>query len=379
VPKSLTEIAIKATKPPASGTTMLWDASVPKFGCRVSPKGTKSFIVLIASGRRQTIGRYPVISLAEARQEAKRILAEKTLGKVELPSISVANALAAFFDDSGKRHKSRTARDYKRLLLRHLATLTKVGLDDVTTRDIAHITDSIRNAPSEAAHALVAIKIFFNWCVRRGYVTANPCSRLTWQKSKPRDRVLTAAEIKIVYRHAESFRYPLGAIVRLLILTGQRRGEIGLMQWKWIDEENRIITFPAEATKNNRSHTFPIGNMAAEILAGLPRIGEFVFPATQERRTGIPVRVVNGWSNQKTRFDKTAEGVAPWTLHDLRRTFATNLAALGTPIHVTEKLLNHISGTVSGVAAVYNRHAYMDEMRAAIDAWEKRLASLLNS
>ena len=88
---------------------------------------------------------------------------------------------------------------------------------------------------------------------------------------------------------------------------------------------------------------------------------------------------MNGWSNLKTKFDKSVEGVAPWTLHDLRRTFATNLAALGTPIHVTEKLLNHVSGTVSGVAAIYNRHAYMDEMRAAVANWEMRLATLLNS
>jgi integrase len=164
--------------------------------------------------------------------------------------------------------------------------------------------------------------------------------------------------------------------VRLLIPAGQRRGEIGLLQWKWIDEDNRIITFPAEATKNNRAHSFPIGNIASEILAGLPRIGEFVFPATPERRNGVPVRVVNGWSNLKTKFDKSTEGVAPWTLHDLRRTFATNLAALGTPIHVTEKLLNHVSGTVSGVAVVYNRHRYMAEMRTAIANWEKRLAEI---
>ena len=124
VPKPLTEIAIKAAKRPVNGTTTLWDASLSKFGCRVSPKGTKSFIVLVASGRRQTIGRYPPLSLAEARLEAKRILADKTLGKVELPSISVPGALTAFFANSEKRHKSRTARDYKRLLLRHLATLT---------------------------------------------------------------------------------------------------------------------------------------------------------------------------------------------------------------------------------------------------------------
>ena len=122
------------------------------------------------------------------------------------------------------------------------------------------------------------------------------------------------------------------------------RGEIGLLQWKWIDEARQTITFPAEATKNNRSHTFPFGRMAARVLEALPRMGEYVFPPARETRNGVAVRVVNGWSNLKRRFDKSVEGVAAWTLHDLRRTFATNLAALGTPIHVTEKLLTHLSG-----------------------------------
>ena len=102
VPNTLTEIAIRAAKPPAKGTTTLWDASLANFGCRISPKGTKSFIVLVASGRRQSIGRYPILSLAQARLQAKRILAAKTLGKVALPSISVQDALAIFFADSGK-------------------------------------------------------------------------------------------------------------------------------------------------------------------------------------------------------------------------------------------------------------------------------------
>jgi len=377
VPNALTEIAVKAAKPPARGTATLWDSSLPNFGCRISPKGTKSFVVLIASGRRRTIGRYPVISLAEARLEAKRILAAKTLGKETLPPISVADVLTIFLADSEKRHKSRTARDYKRLLLKHLHSLSKAELGKISTRDVAHITDKLRNVPSEAAHALVAIKVFFNWCVRRGYVAVNPCARLTTPKSSPRERVLTDAEVKAVYSQAVAFPYPFGSIVRLLILTGQRRGEIGLLQWKWIDETNRTITFPVEVTKNNRSHTFPFGAMAAEIFVSLPRAGDYVFPATREFRNGVSVRVVNGWSKLKTKFDKVADGVEPWTLHDLRRTFATNLAALGTPIHVTEKLLNHVSGTVSGVTAIYNRHAYMDEMRAAIASWEKELVKIV--
>ena len=105
-------------------------------------------------------------------------------------------------------------------------------------------------------------------------------------------------------------------------------------------------------------------------------LNEYVFPAARDRLKHKPATIFNGWSKPKVAFDKACP-IAAWTLHDLRRTFATNLAALGTPIHVTEKLLNHISGTVSGVAAIYNRHAYMDEMRAAIDAWEKRLSFIL--
>ena len=138
---------------------------------------------------------------------------------------------------------------------------------------------------------------------------------------------------------------------------------------------DQIIAFPAEGRqfartpslweyrrRNSRSSTSP---------------GRICFPPDAGDQKWRSVRVVNGWSHLKRRLDNSVDGVAPWTLHDLRRTFATDLAALGTPIHVTEKLLNHVSGSVSGVAAIYNRHGYMDEMRAAIINWEKRLAEIL--
>ena len=134
---------------------------------------------------------------------------------------------------------------------------------------------------------------------------------------------------------------------------------------------------PASLTKNNREHIFPYGPLVATVLKAIPRTSAYLFPATKLRRKGQPVTVIAGWNGPKVALDKRCN-ISPWTLHDLRRTFATNLAALGTPIHVTEKLLNHISGTVSGVAAIYNRHAYLDEMRAAIEAWEKRLSYILS-
>ena len=363
---------------------MLWDA-LKGFGVRCSCGGAKSFIVLVGSGQRRAIGRYPIISLAEARAEAKRILAEKTLGKEKFPSIPLEDAVALFLADAEQRNKPRTVRDYTRLLHRHLAKLSRRPLGDISTREVAHLLDSLRKTPSEASHALIAIKVFFNWCLRRGYVPTNPCARLIPTKSPSRNRVLTDAELARVFHKAVQTGYPFGTILRLLILTGQRRSEIGLLRWDWIDEKNRTITFPASITKNNRSHSFPYGDMVADILAATTRLGDYLFRAVREHVKGNPVLTVNGWSNSKAAFDRIVQGkaakspVSHWTLHDLRRTFATNLAGLAVPPHITERLLNHATGTISGVAAIYNRHAYADEMRQAITLWEKHLSTILAS
>ena len=189
----------------------------------------------------------------------------------------------------------------------------------------------------------------------------------------PRERVLTDAELANVLSQARKTPYPFGAIVELLIFTGQRRGEIAALRWDWIDDKARTITLPSSITKNRRPHTFPYGAMAAAVIGTIPPLGDYLFPASRSNVAGRSTTIFNGWGKPKAALDKLSP-IAPWTLHDLRRTFATNLAAIGTPIHVTEKLLNHISGTVSGVAAIYNRHAYMNEMRNAIEALERRLS-----
>jgi integrase len=157
------------------------------------------------------------------------------------------------------------------------------------------------------------------------------------------------------------------AIVQLLVLTGQRRGEIAALRADYIS--NDLCTLPATLTKNKREHAFPIGTAASSILS-TPLAGSsngLLFPAR-----GQPSRPFNGWSKSKVALDKLS-GVSDWTLHDLRRTFATRLAELGVAPHVIERLLNHVTGTVSGVAAVYNRASYIAEMRAAIELWERYL------
>jgi integrase len=174
-----------------------------------------------------------------------------------------------------------------------------------------------------------------------------------------------------VYRAAED--YPFGTIVRLLILTGQRRGEIASLRWEYINEADRTITLPASATKNNRQHTFPYGHLTQQLLKSVPRLGENVFPARGNLEASF-----SGWSKCKDVFDKRCQ-IAPWTLHDLRRTYSTIHAAIGTPPHITERLLNHASGTISGVGAMHNRYAYLDEMRAAAMAFEWPLSLVLST
>ena len=186
--------------------------------------------------------------------------------------------------------------------------------------------------------------------------------------------------------HAREKETTFTSIVQLLLLTGQRRGEIASLQVGWIDFDSRTITLPSTVTKNKRQHTFPFGEMAEAILRrallraqqlrnesfedeDLDDKGLLLFPARGKRRA------FDGWSKGKPNFDRGCP-IDHWTLHDLRRTCATNLAALGVPVHVTEKLLNHVSGTTSGIVAVYQRHAYMDEMRDAIERWELHLRSL---
>jgi integrase len=374
----LTDISLRALPVPEKGQRLYYDDTLAAFGCRVSQGGTRSFFVQHGADRQFiTIGRYPVISLADAREQAKRILAERTLGKHRPQSVAWDDALPLFLAACAKKNRPRTVRDYTRLLKRHFPFGRK-HLTDIAPQDIARKLDHLTGTPAEQSHALVTAKIFFRWAQRRHYVEHSPCEGMQIAKRPSRDRVLTEQELAAVYTTALSGADTFSHIVALLVLTGQRCTETGSLRWEWINEKDQTITLPASITKNKRAHTFPYGSMVAGILERASRTSEYVFPASRTNVRGKPTTSFNGWPKCKQTFDAKCQ-IADWTLHDLRRTFATNLAALGTPPHVTERLLNHVSGTISGVAAIYNKFQYMDEMRAAITAWEARLAFLLKS
>jgi integrase len=365
---ALTEITLRALKPPASGQLTVWD-TLPNFGVRVSQGGAKAYVVLLGrTGLRHTIGRYPIISLQEARSEARRLMAERTLGQHRSQSITFDRALPLFIAAQYQGKRERSKKETERLLRRHfLPKFRGDHLSNITTERLSQILNGLSETPSIQRHALMAIGTFLRWGVRSRYLTHNPSEGIKFAKPKARSRNLTDEEIKMLW---QSTKEPstFHKIVRLLILLGQRRGEIGGLRAEFIDWRSQIITLPPEAVKNNREHTIPFGKQAAVILRTLPKEG-YLFPGAQG------AEYFNGWSKCKRALDKKCK-IAHWTLHDLRRTFATNLAAQATAPHVVERILNHTTGTISIIAAVYNKYTYLNEMRVAIGDWEERLKSI---
>ena len=375
--QSLTDVTVRTLALPPSGQVTYWDTTLPGFGVRVSKGGTKSFVLVHGTHRRRTtIGRYPTVSLKEARLQARKLLAQKALGIEERQSqkITFAEVRARFLAACKLKNRPRTVEDYRRRLDRHF----KFGdrkLEEISRDDIQKRLAAAKDTPAEQLHAFVAMRTMLNWAVREDLLDTSPISKMRPPSTMPsRERVLSDAELSALYKAAREHPYPFGPIVSLLILTGQRRGEIAALRWDWINDTERTITLPASIAKNRRTHTFPYGDHVAEILAGLPRFKDcgLLFSARSETEV-----VFNGWGKCKARLDAEVPDVEHYTLHDLRRTFASNLARLGTPIHVTEKLLNHISGTISGVAAIYNRHTYSNEMRMAAAEYERHLKELM--
>lgn len=279
----LSDAGLRSFKAPLKGTVDYWDAKLPGFGCRVSQGGTKSFILKLHNSRK-AIGRYPLISLSEARTEAKRLLAEKVLGKTRLPSISVASAVDEFLDEKAARRRPITVADHKR----HLGLLGLKGpLAEISQVELSRKLKPLSR--SEFNHRLSCAKTFFAWAQKKRYITDNPTIGFASHAMASRSRVLTDVELKAVWTAAEQAEGYFGTIVRLLVLTGMRRGECAALQTSWI--QNSTITLPEGTTKNGRQHVFPIGALGASILdSALPQDGStLLFPA-RGKSTAITLR-----------------------------------------------------------------------------------------
>jgi integrase len=183
--------------------------------------------------------------------------------------------------------------------------------------------------------------------------------------------VLTDSELKEIWRASEELGYPYGTCIQLLILTGQRRDEVASMRWKEVDLSDRLWTIPRERTKADRVHAIPLTPEVMALIENLPKIHEdLVFPARGRDAA------ISGFSKWKKLLDQRS-GVSGWRVHDIRRTVASGMARLGVQPHVVERVQNRLTGTFGGVAGVYNRYGYVDEMRDALTAWALHLDEIL--
>src|SRR5262249_24201699 len=177
------------------------------------------------------------------------------------------------------------------------------------------------------------------------------------------ERVHSDAELREIWRAADTEGYPFGPVIQLLLLTGARREEVAGMRWSELAADFSLWTLPAERVKNKTRHEIPLSAPARALLAELPRISEFVFTTTGSTP-------VSGFARAKHRLDRAiSPPLPPWVLHDLRRSLASGMAALGVQMPVVEKILNHVGGSFAGVAGIYQRYDFAKEKRHALELW----------
>lgn len=406
----LTDKTIAKTKPaPAGARYVLWDAVAPSLGLMVTARGHKSFILQRRINGRMvklTLGAYPALGLAQAREAAQAALKQAAKG------VDPRHARAAPVSASGRRRDSfeAAAESYiKREVEKKLRprtqeeivrTLRKVlvprwgtlSLADIGVQEIHELLDELVDAgtPVAANRTYSMLRRFLGWAVERRLIDHNAAMAVRKPaKEQARSRVLGDREVREVWLEAGRMAWPFGSFFRALILTGQRRSEIAGMKWSELDDDGRLWTIPAERAKNARQHDVPLSAPMRAMLAEAPR-----FEASDLVFTTNGATAISGFSRAKRRLDAAilhgrrralaetggdpakAKPPGNWTLHDLRRTCATGMGALGVHPHVIEAALNHAGGYRAGVAGVYQRQTYLEERSQAFEIWAEHLAAL---
>ena len=382
----LTKSAIDALPTPASDV-VYWDAASPGFGVKVTPKGRKVFLVLYRTGgagsrlRKYTIGPYGRVTLHQARLAAQKVFSAKVEGrdlaaeKREARRRVVADQVEDLLETFIAQHVSqnRSAGEISRLLRREVGRpWAGRSIHEITKRDVVEVISAIeqRGAPSAANKALKSIKTFLRWCVGRAILDQSPAEGVPLPaKEVARDRVLNAQELAQVILAARKMGGPYGGIVEFLALTGQRREEVARMKWDELDLAQRIWTLPKSRTKNAKEHVVHLSEQSLAVLQRVEKKQPFVFSV-------LGTKPFQEFTRAKRRLDQLS-GVTAWRLHDLRRTCVSGMARLGIAPHVADKILNHQAGTISGVAAVYQRHEFLSERRQALDLWGAHIGEIL--
>ena len=371
--KALTAKTIDALKPQAKRYEV-HDALCPGFSVRVSPQGQKTFNVKYRYGirqRRLKLGVYPRISLSDARERAMTALREvddgiDPHGRRRQLNLRVEAVVEDFIRQYAKP-RNRSWREAERILIREFVAMHgQRDIRQVTRADILEMMDRAieRGAAYQANRIHSHLRKLFNWCLDRGKIEASPMiGTKAPTRERARDRVLAPAEVRRLIKACRDEPYPFGPYTLMLLITAQRRGEVANMRWSEIDLKDKVWKIPGERSKNGKPHLVPLSPLALTVLRDIPRFEQCDLVFTTTRTTPI-----SGITKMVTRLQGASE-TTNWRLHDLRRTAASEMAKIGVAPHVVEKILNHISGIVSGIAAVYNTYGYDAEKRQALTAW----------
>ena len=387
--KTLTAKAVEKAKPGAKRREVP-DGLLPGLYLVIQPSGTRSWAVRYRHAdrtRKMTLGSFPAVTLAQARESGAAALRAAAAGNdpgqanIEKHRIAVPDVIEATVADFFERHcrrsnKPRTAEETERLFKLHVIPAWKGRtVQSIARRDVLDLLDDLVDAgkPVAANRTLTAVKTFFTWCIGRDIITASPAAAVKKPTAeRSRDRILTDLELRAVWQAAKSLCGPFGALVKLLILTGQRRDEVAAMRWDEINLQTRTWTLPAARTKNKRQHDIPITDAMLAILNAQPRIKGCAYILTNDGKTAA-----SNYGKSKRALDALLPPDMPhWVLHDLRRSCASGMARLGVSLPIIEKVLNHVSGSFGGIVSVYQRHDFAGEKRAAMDAWAKHIMGL---
>ncbi|ACK51032.1 integrase family protein [Methylocella silvestris BL2] len=392
--KNLTIKGIAALKPQAKRCEVP-DGHTRGLYFVVQPSGAKSWAYRFSfegKPKKLTIGSYPAIDLSRARSIAlasatkvangRNPAAEKKVEreKARKPSdLDLVDVVVAQFVVKHVEPKTRpqSAKEMKRILKREiLSRWSGRRLTEITRSDIRDLLEAIADrAPIMANRVFEVISSLINWSISMEMLSASPIAGLRKPSpAKRRDRILSEKELTDVWQASERAGWPYGSMIKVLILSGQRRSEVSDMTWSEIDFEERSWTLPAVRTKNGKGHIIPLSPTIIDVLLTLPRIGSesgFVF-------TTNGFSPIRNFARRKKALMMSCQSENNWTLHDLRRTFATGMARLKVELPVVEKLLNHSSGTFGGVQGVYQQYDFQSEKREAMNLWASYVNKITN-
>jgi integrase len=377
--------------PDGKDEEIFWDGELEGYGCRLrrneSGKVRKTLVVQHRRASRSpriTLGTAEVLGAEQGRKAAKKLLARIALG-ADPQAEKIARRSADKFTfraiaDEHLRAKQPTVRprsfveSQRYLTGPYFKALHSLPIDQITRKDVAArlLVIARECGVVTAMRARSHLSALFAWGIAQGLMETNPVVGAAQLKPPPaRDRVLDDRELAAVWSAAGADDF--GKVIRLLILTGQRRTEIGGMQWQELNLEHGTWTIPSARSKNGRTHALPLSALALSVINSVPRM--------VNRDCVFGERSIGGftlWAFAKAALDeRLGDRVKKWTLHDLRRSFATRLCDLGVAPHVVEQILNHQSGHRAGVSGVYNRSHYEREVRAALAMWADHVRSIV--